>query len=227
MEETKKSNTLIKLGVISLVLFLVIFASLRIYRAVKLDESNYIYNGATGDFAFEVVENNGLKQHIITVYTFENDKKEHEKIIPLQFGPKEMDDILVEKDVDNLLLMSPGEESLRDLMYITQDYVLIDESKRDSLVASLELMKVIGNYTFGVYKIPVNLAYTYDHENINPKLPIVTCRDVTDNKAVILIKKGDNNRIYSDKGCVIIEGVTNKDLIRVADRLILDLLGVF
>ncbi|MBS3149877.1 hypothetical protein J4455_04270 [Candidatus Woesearchaeota archaeon] len=227
MEEAKKNNTLIRLGVISLVLFLVVFSSLRVYRAIKLDNSEYVYNGATGNFAFEVVETNGLRQHIVTVYTFEDDKKEHEKVIPLQFGPKEMDDIVVEKDIDNLLLMGSKEDSLRDMIYITQDPLLIGESKRDSLVASLEIMKVVGNYTFGVYKIPINLAYTYDNKNVEQKLPIVTCDDVLSNRAIVLIKKGNSNRIYSDKGCVILEAVSNKDLIRVADRLILDLLGVF
>lgn len=227
MEEQKNNNNLIRLGIISLVLFLVIFGSLRIYRVIKLENSNYVYNGVTGDFSFEVVENDGLKQHILTVYAFESDRKEHEKIIPLRYGPREMNDIIVEKDIDNLLLMDLEKESLKDILYITQDPLLIEESKRESLVASLELMKVIGNYSFGVYKIPTYLSYTYLDEKVQQKLPVVTCKDVTDNKAILLIKKGNSNRIYSDKGCVIIEAVSNKDLIRVADRLILDLLGVF
>ena len=58
-------------------------------------------------------------------------------------------------------------------------------------------------------------------------LPIITCNDVRDHQGVILLKIGENNRIYSDNGCIILEAKSNKDLIRVSDRLILDILGVF
>ena len=227
-EETKKKSRWVKYLIFSAVVFLVVFGALRLYRLSKLYGNSYEFEGATGNFAFEVVENNGLKQHILNVYTFEEDGKEHQKVIPLRYGPKEMSDIIVEKEVDNLLLLKTGDEdSLREIIYITQDPILVDVTNRDSIVASLEIMKVIGDYSFGVYKIPIKMAYTINKTSGADDLPIITCNDVRDHQGVILLKIGENNRIYSDNGCIILEAKSNKDLIRVSDRLILDILGVF
>ena len=224
---TKKTrkNYLIKLIVVSVVVFFVVFGSLRIYRIFKAEGSTYIYNGATGQFSFDIVENNGLKQHVVRVYVFEDDGKEHEKVIPLRYGPKEMDDITVEKDIDNLVLLDlTKEDTLKNSIYITQDPKLVEESQRDSIVASLEIMKVVWDYSFGVYKIPMQMAYT---SKGSTNLPIITCKDTESNKGVIFLKYGNGNRIYSEEGCVILEATTSEGLIKVADRLVLDLLGVF
>src|SRR3989344_2594678 len=229
MEEiaTKKTgkNYLIKIIVMSVVIFFVVFGSLRIYRIFKAEGSTYTYDGATGQFSFDIIENNGLKQHVVRVYVFEDDRKEHEKVIPLRYGPKEMDDITVEKDIDNLVLLDLSkEDTLKNLIYITQDPKLVEESQRDSIVASLEIMKVVGDYSFGVYKIPIQMAYT---SKGSTNLPIITCKDTDNGKGVILLKYGGANRIYSEEGCVILEATTSEDIIKVADRLVLDLLGVF
>ena len=147
MEEiTKKvnKNYLVKILILSVVIFFIVFGSLRLYRIIKVDRSTYTFDGATGQFTFNIVENNKLKQHVVSVYVFEDDGKEHEKVIPLRYGPKEMKDITVEKDIDNLVLLDLSkEDTLKDLIYITQDPKLVEESNRDSIVASLEIMKVV------------------------------------------------------------------------------------
>src|SRR3989344_1023506 len=228
MEEiTKKvnKNYLVKILILSVVIFFIVFGSLRLYRIINVDRSTYTFDGATGQFTFNIVENNKLKQHVVSVYVFEDDGKEHEKVIPLRYGPKEMKDITVEKDIDNLVLLDLSkEDTLKDLIYITQDPKLVEESNRDSIVASLEIMKVVGDYSFGVYKIPMQMAYTAKGST---NLPIITCKDTESSKGVIFLKYGNGNRIYSEEGCVILEATTSEGLIKVADRLVLDLLGVF
>ena len=220
-----KKKTLIKLLVISVVLFFIVFGSLRLYRLTKVQGDTYEYAGPTGNFVFDVVENDGIKQHILKVYTYEQDGKQHEKVIPLRYGPKEMNDINAEKDIDNKLLLDPSkEDTLRTQIYITQDPALIEASNRDSIVAGLEIMKVVGDYSFGIYKIPMKMAVL---EKNDSNMTVVTCKDVTHSTGVILIKFGSNNRIYSEEDCIVIEATSNRDLIRVADRLVLDLLGVF
>ena len=57
-------------------------------------------------------------------------------------------------------------------------------------------------------------------------LPVITCEDVSDSRSVILFDIGDENRIYSQEGCVIMEAVNEDELIRVADRLTLTTLGI-
>src|SRR3990167_3897543 len=135
MEETviKKTgkNYFIKIIVVSVVIFFVVFGSLRIYRIFKAEGSTYTYDGATGQFSFDIIENNGLKQHVVRVYVFEDDGKEHEKVIPLRYGPKEMDDITVEKDIDNLVLLDLSkEDTLKEQNYIIQYQKIITERQR-------------------------------------------------------------------------------------------------
>ena len=51
--------------------------------------------------------------------------------------------------------------------------------------------------------------------------------DTTDNKkTTIKLQLGEENKIFKEGSCVVVEGKTEEDLIRGADRLFLRLLGI-
>jgi len=49
--------------------------------------------------------------------------------------------------------------------------------------------------------------------------PKITCEDATANTRVIDIRRGNKTQVYSDGDCIIVEGETNNDMIRAADKL--------
>ena len=63
--------------------------------------------------------------------------------------------------------------------------------------------------------------------NVNDSnLPVINCNNVSESVGVIKFIVGDENKIYGEGGCVILESASEKELIKVADRLSLTLLGV-
>ena len=69
---------------------------------------------------------------------------------------------------------------------------------------------------------PVNQATSVSAVSVTESIgeyPQKTCDDVTDSVRVVDIRRGNETRIYSENGCIIIEGLEDNDMIRAADRL--------
>ena len=88
-------------------------------------------------------------------------------------------------------------------------------------VAALEIDKIIDNeYLYG---IPVHSAMTLENKF---GYPVKSCYDGTDASTVIWLTLGSETKVYTEEYCIIIVGTDEDELIRAADRMIYQLLGI-
>lgn len=119
-----------------------------------------------------------------------------------------------------------GKNIVADLLRKEQIYVVIDPYENLTgltTMAALEIDKIVeNNFLFG---IPVNTAFTKPYERVG--LEVITCENANATLGVIWLRLGSETQIFSENGCVVMEGEKEEDLMRTADRLILALLKVF
>ena len=58
-------------------------------------------------------------------------------------------------------------------------------------------------------------------------LPIITCNTVNETVSVIYLTLGTENKVYSEKDCIIVEGKDTEGLTLAANKFAYYLLGVF
>ena len=92
---------------------------------------------------------------------------------------------------------------IKKQVYITQDIELVNKTKKATIIAPTEFGRILGNRDYGIYGLNVN-----------------------NDLAVVKFVEGNENKIYSEGECVILEAVSGSDFIRVADRLAYSLLNI-
>ncbi len=123
------------------------------------------------------------------------------------------------RDVENISLADGYQELLKK----KQIYVTIEPETNLSgktTLAALEIDEIIDNPF--LYNIPVNSAMTRPYHNST----VMTCADVNQTVGVVWLRLGSETKISNDRGCIVITGVYEDDLIRAADRLVYTLLQV-
>lgn len=133
-------------------------------------------------------------------------------LINSRYDPRELSKIEIENGVKNKIL------SKKEL-FITMD----SKASAVSVLAATEISKITGNAY--LYNIPTHGALNAPVEGKN--ITIKTCEDAGMEIGIIYLKKGSNNKIYSNGECVILESTDENGLVKVADRLMLGVLGVF
>lgn len=134
-----------------------------------------------------------------------------EVTLSLRSDPREVDKIPINTSFREIILNS------------SQIYTAIDPYANMTAItslAALEIDKIIDNSY--LYAIPVNSAFTREMGNYTVK----TCEDSKDKVSVILLELANKTEVTVKDKCIIINGKTEEDLIRAADRLVLTLLGV-
>ena len=201
MDEDKK----IKWVIILLCLAFIIGSfGILIYQKNRYKEVYFEYNG----FAVQKSRDAGGNTVYQTRIFLGEDQQPY--LITSRYGPEDLEDIGIYKDLKKDLLKKE--------IYITMD----SESSAVSVLAATEISKITGN-SF-LYGIPTHGALTSSVEGKN--IIIKTCNDVTKDQAIIFLKQAKQSRIYSQEGCIIIEGKDEYDLVKAANRLILTLLSV-
>jgi hypothetical protein len=211
-----------RIRIIFFVVILIVVVTIGIiYVRNRTNPDIYTYTGPGGEYTFNVLTTDGITTHVIRVFVGDN-----EFYIPLKYGPKQLEDIPIEGDVVNDIVLNKGKP--KETIYITQDPDLVEETDSKSALAVVEINRITGVAAYSLYEIPTDTAVTRStNRSAELELPVKTCEDVTEEESVILIKRGDTNRIYSDRGCVVLEAVENDDFFKVADALVLKLLGVY
>ncbi|MBI2670940.1 hypothetical protein HYX18_03120 [Candidatus Woesearchaeota archaeon] len=204
------------------VIVLLVFLAVVLININKGNSSTYYYQGRTDKFSFQVTKNGNITQHVIKVYTVEKGV-ENQKLIPFDYGPKELEPISLEDNVNQKII---GIITSKNFIYITQDPRLPNLTQIDSVLAVQEIAKVTGTAPYSVFQIPTRAAYTYD-DNSSKLAEIINCKYANSKISVILLKLGDENMIYSENECVIVEAKNGKDLRKAATKLVYHLLGVF
>ncbi len=129
-------------------------------------------------------------------------------LITTRYSPKELEEI-------KTIYYKP------DLLNKKEIYITMDPSATAiSVLAATEISKITSNLI--LYSIPTHGAFTSPSKD----WPVKTCSNVNENQAIVFLKQSDQSRIYSENGCIIVEGKDEYDLIRVANKLVFTLLGV-
>lgn len=184
----------------------------------------YIYSGPGGDYRFTVVPDaDGTSMRQVIEVKAGNSIYRY----PLRYGPKDLESIPMSGGAKENLLFNGQVQ--KNTLYITQDPNLPDQTDKLSAIAVIDINEVTGTASYGAFKMPTITAVTYEtNGSIKNNLPVVTCKDSTNKVGVIELKLGPENKISQEpNGCVILQGVDGQGIIKVADKLILNMLGVF
>ncbi len=201
----------------TLIVIIFVFIAVSLVLIAPLLTNKYTYKGPSGnEFNFIKSQTGEVKMHLLTAYATYKDKKTNQYTIPLRNGPKDLEKIDVQKDINNLILN-------KEYVYITMS----PEYTGKSVIAGIEIAKVLGTASYSVFKISTEGALTFPANNTNVTgTPIINCKDANKELGVILLNLGKENKIYSNKECVILEAKDEDSLIKVADRFVYNLLGV-
>ncbi|MBS3117736.1 hypothetical protein J4430_02555 [Candidatus Woesearchaeota archaeon] len=143
-----------------------------------------------------------------TISVYINDIPYPESLL-IRYDPKSVEDI-------------PIEANLNEIIQKKVVFVAIDPTdtrlKGRTTVAAMELNDNIEKF----FNRTVNGAFTIEQANYTVR----TCENTGGTEAVIKLQLGEENKIFKEGSCVVVEGKTEEDLIRGADRLFLRLLGI-
>jgi len=153
------------------------------------------------------------------VWTTEIQIGEQPYTIPFYYHPKEVEDVLVEANVEKKVQRL----NASDRLFITLDPDL--ESR--AVVAAVELSRITGS-RYRIYNVPTHGALirpssTSKADAVNP---IITCANANNQTVVVWLKLGDANVVHSKDNCILLEGQSSEDLIRVTDRFVYRLMGI-
>jgi hypothetical protein len=136
--------------------------------------------------------------------------------IPFYYHPRELENIPLDP---NVLARFNEVQKNNGSIFITIDP---ESPDNDIVIAGVEISKVTGQW----FAIPTASAVIRKPEGVDTEFPVLTCADADNDTLIIWLTKSDKNVAYAHKDCVILEGKTYEDLIKVADRLSYSLLGI-
>lgn len=204
--DSKKVDRQVATLIILLLLMFALFIGIYYYNnKVKNGPYAFDYNG------YEVIFLNQGNGPVYKLKVFVRDSVEP-SYITLRRDPRDIDDIPIQINKEDVLAKSR--------LYITMHPTNLTST---SILAGAEISKITGNqYLFG---IPTTGAVILPVEG--KVADVRTCTDVTNQVGIILLQLGSENKVYSDEGgCVIVQGITEENLIDGANLLDLYLLGV-
>jgi len=167
-----------------------------------------IYHYTNGDSEFEVRKISDTQSQIQFYYG----NNPEPFVMDLRYGPIDLEDIKVPDTAIKQMIQND------ETLYIT--FNPQEELKGEAVLAGVEIGKFIGNKYF--FNIPVKSAVTTPYDNNT----VMTCEDADDLNTVIWIKKGKETKIETQGNCIILQGPTETDMVKAADRLALHLIGI-
>jgi hypothetical protein len=141
--------------------------------------------------------------------------------IPFYYHPKELEDIGIEANLrDKFFAVRDNNGSI----FITLDP---DAGNNTIVIAGVEIARITGE-RFGLLSVPTHSAFIKKPENttVDTGTPVVTCNSASSKVMVIWLTLSDKNVAYSQGNCVIVEFKSYTDSVKVADRLMYNLLGI-
>lgn len=205
MEKTnlKYVNTFLIVIVIILILFgIILFA----YQKERYSDVFFKYNN------FEVHKVNFFDKGFVYKIRLVSLVNNQLYTIESRYDPRYLEEIPVNINLNDIYN--------KKVLFITMD----SNATGVSVLAATEISKVTGNSlifkypkeTFGALKSPI------EGRNIT----VMSCNNVSNSVGVISFEINNRSEIYSKNGCVLVSGKSENDLIRVADRLMLVLIGI-
>ena len=179
-----------------IVIVIIVTASFVIYNIRHRD--NYIYK----DFKVQKTSFGW------SVLAFVN---EQPYLLNLRYDPKSVENITIDKNVRKQLLSKPT-------AYLTVN----TDMKGTSVIAAVEIANIISR-KLGIFNIETIGALT---GYVNNATPVITCNNITPKANVIWLRTGLETKVFLEKECIIIQGTTEEEIARAADRLIYEVLTI-
>jgi hypothetical protein len=196
-------NLVVAIAVILLISVALFFISNRVSTQRKSATDNY--NG------FDFFENDGIWFTYIL-------REGNNYQIPFYYHPTEVEDILMQPGIEDKIEILTRDDNI---------YISVDpDMTSKAVVAGVNIARITGNQ-YDLYNIPTHSAFSREPAEAS-NAPIKTCDDSDETTLVIIFKIGDDNKIYSVGGtnCIVMQAETEDDLLREADRLIYELVGI-
>ena len=209
--EEKSLRTII----IVLLLVIALFAGFIIVKKYKESEFKFSYKSVNGEYLIEKVKFENTTDYYITISA--SNRKEPLRI-PFRNSPKDLENLYLEDNIKDRVIN-------KHWIYITQDPETAKETNQGSFIGLMEFGRILGTSRDGIYGINTKSALTKAESN--ETVTIKTCNDIDSTTGIIYLKLGDENKVYLENACVIIQGKDEKGLIMSSEKFAYHLLGVF
>ncbi|MFH1916225.1 MAG: hypothetical protein ABIJ21_03095 [Nanoarchaeota archaeon] len=200
MQEKKSTRYfLIAVGtlVIILLLLVIVPAALKKGQLEKDMYSNFIFKKEGRFWVTEIEKNNVLNR------------------IPFYYHPRELEKIPAERGLEDKIL---------NLSFVENGSIVytVDPDLNSSAVqAGVQVSRITGD-RYNILNIPTKpsgiLHPPADYDG-NQSYPIVTCEDADNSTVVVVIRTGSATALFSEGNCIIVQGASEEELVKVAERL--------
>ncbi len=183
-------------------LLIILIISIPLYSSYKNRDVYFDYNGfevntLDGGFKFKIFINERQTANYVNFLS----------------DPRVIENITLSTDVS----------TLKDVQELFTVITPAHNLGSEAAVAIFEVEKILDNPA--LFTVPVTAAFTAPSERIN--LTVVTCQDATPEKPVMWFKLSDTRMgMFKEQNCYLVEGQTEKDLIKIADKIGMTLLGI-
>lgn len=209
MEEdnSKSVNKTLLVFIILLILVVIFIFASYIFGVGK---GYFVYNGVGGKYRIDKIKFGNMTDYYLNT----NISGKYHRF-PFRNDPKNLEKIYLEPNIKNKIIN-------KKLIYVTQD---VDEIGPKSLIGKIEFIGILGynEDLGGIYKLNLKSAFTSKVENVS----VISCKDVSKNVGVIYLNLGDENKIYSENDCIIIQGTDDNNLLLSSEKFAYHLLNVF
>lgn len=190
----------------------------------------YTVEGPNGAFTFVKANDGNIVTHVIrlsasdaTVNARFGINETREIAIPFRYGPKEVQDIAISNDSVKMILDFDKILNTGTGLLLTYD----PYEKSGIVLSAVEIGRVLGTESYGVFRIPLQIAYSKDYKD--DERPVFLCNQTDGLIGVIHFTLGEENKVFKHpayQSCIVVEGKSYDELIRVSDALIYNALGV-
>jgi hypothetical protein len=213
--KAKKRNNLAYAAIISVLVIAILVAAYLPFRIYSPEydfpieegpETSYVYNG----FRFEK-----------SIYGWQTKLTLDNELYKVDFfyGPESVEHIPVESGVNDLILSA-------EKIYVTTYPYYTSRATQ----AQFEIAKITSprtDFATGMLNIPTMMTVTYFPEGREQKeLVPADCFNATEEASVIKLVLGDTTAVYKDGLCIIVEAESEEGLVKAADRLAYNFLGI-
>jgi len=199
MDEEKKS------GIIAVVIVIVVFGIAGIFIYQSVTEGKYAYTSPVTGEEFKVEKIEPVGYAILTHI----DNQPYQ--LKFRYDPKSVENITINTNIKEDLLN-------KKTVYLTVDPNL----SSIPVLGAVEISGIISR-KLGIFNKETIGATT---EFANNGTAVITCKDVTPEISVIWLKLGPETKVFSENGCLVVQGENEWEIVRASDRLVYQILTI-
>lgn len=207
MDTQKKVNIMI----VVLLSFVVIFGVFFYFKGKTLPKDSFIYKN--GDQEYEVTR---VQDQLSVNYD-----------LKIFVGKSQIPYIVTVRHDPNDLQKIPVDNGIRKKIWDAKEVFLTINPNLNltgkTTIAALEIDKFFDNKYF--LNKPTKSAFTEIYAK-DANHTIKTCKDAANSTAVVWLRTGAETKVFTEEGCVVVQGIDEDNMIRAADRLALYSIGI-